>query len=295
MSRRLDLKITYQCNNSCRLCVQGDKRRRFPENPTLRSLKKILKEQRETCDEVVFTGGEPTVHPDFLRLVRAAKGDGYKVQIQTNGRMFAYPDFARRVMRLGADSFGISLHGPNAKTHDFLTGVPGSFVQTTRGIINLLALGASPATNTVINKHNYRRLVKMVDLFHDLGVVQFQLSYPHILGGALRHRKALVLKKSVVVPFVLKAIDRGLKYGMVPKVEAIPACFLGPHKDRLTDAEIPGTWVWEVTGASDFTTWRKAEGKAKGDVCRTCRLNQICEGPWQEYVTYYGWDEFCAQ
>ncbi len=295
MDRRLDLKVTYQCNNSCRLCVQGNKRRRFPDHPPLAHLQKTLKAKRATCREVVFTGGEPTVRPDIFELIACAKGLGYEVQIQTNGRMFAYRDFAKKAVRMGVDSFGISLHGADAKTQDFLSRVPGSFDQVTRGIANLLSLRAVLSTNTVINKYNYRRLLKLVDVLHDLGVMQFQLAYPHILGEARRNRKALVLKKSVVVPYVLKAIERGLAHNMVPKVEAIPACLLGRYKDYLTDCGIPHTWVWEMAGAKDFTAWRKAEGKAHGEMCRSCRLAGVCEGPWCEYVTFYGWDEFRAQ
>ncbi len=295
MNRRLDLKVTYQCNNFCRLCVQGNKRRRFPRPPRLAYLKKIMETKRATCREVIFTGGEPTIRPDIFELIACAKGLGYEVQIQTNGRMFAYRDFAKKVVRMGVDSFGVSLHGADAKTQDFLTRVRGSFKQVTHGIANLLALRAVLSTNTVINKYNYRQLLKLVDVLHDLGVAQFQLSYPHILGEARRNRKTLVLKKSTVVPYILKAIERGFAYNMVPKVEAIPACLLGPYKDCLTDCEVPHTWVWEMAGARDFTAWCKAKGKAHGEVCRSCRLAGVCEGPWCEYVTHYGWDEFRAQ
>jgi len=295
MDRRLDLKVTYQCNNACLLCVQGDKRRRFPGHPRFSYLKKILKDKRAVCREVVFTGGEPTVRPDIFELIACAKGLGYEVQIQTNGRMFAYKDFARKALRTGVDTFGVSLHGPDAKTQDALTRVPGSFDQTTAGIANLLSLGAVLATNTVVLRQNYRQLLKLVDLLHDLGVTQFQLAYPHILGEARRRRKAVVLKKSAVVPYILKAVERGLAYGMTPCIEAIPACLLGRHKDYLTDSGLPDTWVWEKAGARDFTAWRRAKGKAHGEVCRSCRLAAACEGPWCEYPRLYGWGEFRAQ
>ncbi|MDP2905074.1 MAG: radical SAM protein, partial [Candidatus Omnitrophota bacterium] len=109
--RRLDLKIGFLCNNSCLHCVQGNKRAIFGNKP-LEVLKKEMRRARRSCDAIVFTGGEPTLHKDFLKAVRYALGLGYKaIQVQTNGRLFFYKDFCSEAIRSGADDFCLALLG----------------------------------------------------------------------------------------------------------------------------------------------------------------------------------------
>jgi len=137
---RVDIKVTFKCNNHCKFCVQGDKRQWCLDKST-DEIKTILRESKGNFGEVVFTGGEPTIRADIIELVSYAKSLGYKILIQTNGRMFAYKDFCINMIKAGADVFAISIHGHKAELHDYLTSAKGSFEQSTSGIRNLLSFG----------------------------------------------------------------------------------------------------------------------------------------------------------
>ena len=99
--KRADIKIGFGCNNHCLFCVQGDKRD-FCFHKEKEEVEKSMDEAKaDGHNEVVFTGGEPTLHPDFLDLVRYAKKVGFKeIQIQTNGRLFAYKDFCLKTKKI---------------------------------------------------------------------------------------------------------------------------------------------------------------------------------------------------
>src|SRR4030065_1772544 len=104
--QRVDIKVGFQCNNHCLFCVQGRKR----EAVAFKKIGDIENFVREAAisgkKEVVLTGGEPTLHPDFLRIVRFSKENNFKnIQVQTNGRMFAYRDFCRQTIQAGATEF----------------------------------------------------------------------------------------------------------------------------------------------------------------------------------------------
>ena len=103
--KRLDIKIGFKCNNVCRHCVQGKKRERYGNKP-LAALKEEIQAASVSCKAIVFTGGEPTIHSNFLKLVNYAREIGYKkIQIQSNGRMFSYRSFMKECISAGATEF----------------------------------------------------------------------------------------------------------------------------------------------------------------------------------------------
>ena len=83
-------------------------------------------------------GGEPTVRPDIISLIKFAKELNFDViMIATNGRMLSYEDFARTILKAGLNSLVFSIHGHTAKLHDSLTRAPGSFKQLNKGVKNV--------------------------------------------------------------------------------------------------------------------------------------------------------------
>jgi molybdenum cofactor biosynthesis enzyme MoaA len=104
----LGVDLTYRCNMSCTFCY----------NP-LRSLADMeLSYFEEVCRRLPryvhfkFLGGEPTLHPDLLGFIRAARSRRHEVTILSNGRRFTDPDFVRALADLDARFIlGLSLDG----------------------------------------------------------------------------------------------------------------------------------------------------------------------------------------
>lgn len=289
--KRIDIKVSFNCNNHCKFCVQGDKRK-WCKDKTADEVKVILKNSKSDREEVIFTGGEPTIRPDIIELVNYAKNLGYKIQIQTNGRMFCYKDFCRRIINAGADTFAFSIHGHNAKLHDYLTSAKGSFEQSASGVRNLLSFGKLVVTNTVINKINFPFLPEIAKFLINLGIPQYQFAFPHILGRAFSNRDWIVPQKKEVIPYLKKGLKIGIKAKRYVRVEAIPYCFLKGYEEYVSDRHIPETKVYDVELTESFNRWRKEEGKIKGPKCKECKYFSSCEGPWREYPQIFGWDEF---
>ena len=89
------LKVGLGCNNNCKFCFQ-DRR-----GPLFRSKKAIINELIEKRKngflKVVFEGGEITLRKDIFEIIGYAKKLGFKkVEIQSNGRMFAYKEICRK-------------------------------------------------------------------------------------------------------------------------------------------------------------------------------------------------------
>jgi len=294
--KRIDIKIGFQCNNHCLFCVQGNKREEFSDKTT-KEIKKILKKTRKKHEAVVFTGGEPTIRKDFPELVGYAKDMGFKtIQIQTNGRMFAYKEFCEELIKKGANEFALALHGHNAKLHDYLTTASGSFEQTTTGIKNLKFLGQRVLMNTVVTKPNYKHLPKIAELLVNLGVDQFQFAFVHINPIILNDKKLIdeiIPQKSKVMPYVKKGLQIGIDAGVKVMTEAIPYCFMKGYENYIAERIIPNGAVYDADWSiDDYGKYRKTEGKIKGPNCLKCKYFKICEGPWKEYPQIFGWKEF---
>ena len=291
--KRVDLKVGFICNNHCKFCVQGNKRSIYGSRKT-EDLKKIIREAVDGYEEIVFTGGEPTLHKDFLELVAEAKRAGFElIQIQTNGRRFVYLSFCKQTIDAGANEFSPAVHGPNAKIHDFLTSAPGSFAQTTQGIVNIKKLGFLVMTNTVITSRNYKHLPQIAKLLVGLGVDQFQFAFPHITGSAAENKDWLIPKKTEVMKYVKKGLDIGIKAGCRVMTEAIPLCLMKGYEDYIAEKVIPESKVFDAAVTIDnYSEYRKNSGKVRGIKCPQCKYFKICEGPWKEYPEMFGWSEF---
>jgi MoaA/NifB/PqqE/SkfB family radical SAM enzyme len=290
--RRADLKTGYDCNSNCVFCVIGDKL--FTGNRPFAECVEELRLSRATCDDVVFTGAEVTIRPDFFALVAAARKLGYRnIQIQTNGRMFAYLDFCKKAIAAGANEFSPSIHGHTARLHDGLTRAPGSFDQIVGAIRNLRSLGQRVVTNTVATKQNQRHLPALARLLVELEVTQFQIAFPHPTGHAHTYFRGVIPRMSTLAPFVTEALAIGREAGVGCMAEAIPYCLLPGWERFVAELFIPPTEiVYDGFVVPDYKRDRMERGKTRFPQCAGCRFEPMCEGPWREYPDELGSDEF---
>lgn len=292
---RIDVKVGFGCNNHCRFCVQGRKRERFGWRPK-DELVGFMRDSRAKYHGVVFTGGEPTLHPELVALVSAARELGYtSIQVQSNGRMFAYKKLCQALIAAGANEFSPALHGHRADCHDYLTSVAGSFEQTLKGIRNLKALGQRVITNSVITRSNFRHLPELAALLVENGVDQFQLAFVHPVGsaGPDANFASIVPRLSLLQGHLHAALELGQAAGRAVMTEAVPYCFMRGVEHLVGEQIMPSTRIFDAEGViEEYRDYRLSGGKAKGPPCDTCQKSPECEGPWREYVDRYGWDEF---
>ena len=111
----IDFHISYRCVNKCIFCSSAGSIKKFKNHIlNLEEIIKILKEKRKKgFKSVNFTGGEPTLHPQFVNLVKKAKELGYRIYVGTNGKMFENKDFCRKSAPF-LDEICFSIHGHKA-------------------------------------------------------------------------------------------------------------------------------------------------------------------------------------
>ncbi len=292
-TKRLDLKVGFSCNNNCLSCPQAHNKH-LGDLSTEQVKRNLEIGFSHGANEVVLTGGEPTMRNDLCEIIRHARDIGYEhVQIQTNGRRLCYKPFVRSLIGAGVTEFAPAIHGHTQEIHDYITRSPGAFDQAVRGIRNLKEFGQRVVMNSVITKPNSRHLQDIVQLFTDLRVDQFQLAFIHPVGNAWKNFNLLVPRKSEVMKYVHDAIDIAVSNEAPVMIEAYPFCFMKGYERHCSELYMPPSEIIDAKRITrNFDRLRKTQGKAKFDQCKRCRFDLICEGPWKEYAERYGPSEF---
>ena len=105
---RMDLALTYRCNNSCSHCYNA-RPRNFPELET-EEWKRIIDRVWDLgIPHIVFTGGEPTLRTDLIELISYAEQKGMVTGLNTNGRRLKDPKFGEQLVAAGLDHVQITL------------------------------------------------------------------------------------------------------------------------------------------------------------------------------------------
>src|SRR6185295_18100563 len=139
---------------------------------------------------VDFDGGEPTLHPELVTIVKTARALGYeRVHVTSNGRLLAYEDFAKKLVTSGLTSMAFSVHGPDARTHAQQVGVAEAFDQTVEGIRNAVANapgGVELGMNITLTKGNHELLGEVAQLGWDLGLKWLNVQFLTPFGRATK-------------------------------------------------------------------------------------------------------------
>lgn len=116
---KLYVEVTTACNLDCVMCVQRVWREAQGTMPT--STFAALMAQVAafpTPPTIHLSGyGEPTVHPDFLELVRLAKATGARVELTTNGTRLDAA-LAQALIDLDLDRLVVSIDGVSAAHYE---------------------------------------------------------------------------------------------------------------------------------------------------------------------------------
>jgi 7,8-dihydro-6-hydroxymethylpterin dimethyltransferase len=238
------IEVNSVCNMDCPLCFST-------AGPgfslTLEEVEAMLDDfvRTEGTPEVVqFSGGEPTIHPQIIDFVKAAKARGIRfVMINTNGRRIAHDD--KFVVQLAEvqPSFYFQFDGFDRKTGLALRGEADIVKEKIRALDRLAAVGLNvtivPAIERGVNEHEVGRIVDFAIGHPAIRGINFQPAF-HV-GRHLQHDPM----RRITIPDILELIaaqtaGRFVVSDFIP----VPCCF--PTCNAVTYAFIDGETVVPV-------------------------------------------------
>lgn len=275
--RRHWVRLNRACNNRCIFCL--DKEMFDGTMLSVNEIKKdLLRGRKLGIVRVVLSGGEATIHPEFLNIVKMAKKLGYAhVQVITNGRMFSYSSFLRQAVAAGLDEVTFSLHGHSPKIHDGLTGINGSFAQAFSGLRSALAIkDLIISIDIVLNKENIRYLYEILLFYINLGVYEFDLLNIVPFGRAWDNWTKLWYDPRKYHTILKKALALSKDKRLHIWTNRFPAEYLEGYEKMI---QSPVKLLDEINGRREMFTdfiLKNIELGCFGERCRYCFIKGMC-------------------
>jgi 7,8-dihydro-6-hydroxymethylpterin dimethyltransferase len=232
------IEVNSTCNMNCPLCFANA----APGfNLTLEEVEQMLDDfvRTEGTPEVVqFSGGEPTIHPQIIDFVRAAKARGIPfVMINTNGKRIARDDRFLDELAAAQPSLYFQFDGFSSETYRAIRGEPDILEEKLLALERLAARGLNvtlvPAIERGINEGEIGRIIEFAIDHPAVRGINFQPAFH--AGRYLAHDPL----QRVTIPDILGWIEAQtsgtfLRSDFVP----VPCCF--PTCNAVTYAFVEG-------------------------------------------------------
>ncbi len=219
--------ILTNCNLKCKHCYINKKQHGKKTLPleTIEAWLEVFVSKNKNAN-VIFLGGEPTLHPDLSLAVKKAKALGYNsITVDTNGYLFH--EILSKVDPEEIDYFSFSLDGATRKTNDMIRG-KGSYDNCIAGIKKAISRGFTTSLIYTVSQMNLHELDMMAPLLKNLGVDRFFIQVIGIRGkSAENSQEKLQVSRDEWLKIIPDAAQKIARLGITV---TYPKVFLSPDE-----------------------------------------------------------------
>lgn len=179
---RLSVELANICNLHCSYCFRSEDNlyNHHAEFFPLELLRRIIDEAREAAQitRVNFTGGEPTLHPQFSQILETVGNADLRASFVTNGWHFERTWPALHANRKAVSHVAFSLDGVDRETHDGWRGA-GSFDRLIRAFSRCYIAQLPFAIKIVIRRDLVDQLERIAIFAARMGAAA--LNFVHVM------------------------------------------------------------------------------------------------------------------
>jgi Fe-coproporphyrin III synthase len=179
--------ITRTCNLRCVHCYSDSMAAKYPGELSWEQMKGVVDDLADyQIPSLLFSGGEPLIHPRFFELVDYATEKGLKLTISTNGTLIT-PEKAARLKAAEVAYVGISLDGIGA-IHDEFRGKQGAFKAAVDGFRACHEVDQKTGLRLTLTRHTVSDIERILDFIEEENIqrVCFYHLVPSGRGSALQ-------------------------------------------------------------------------------------------------------------
>jgi organic radical activating enzyme len=205
-----DILITTNCNFNCYFCKNQKLIDNINSEISIKNFKTILKwHKQQNLNQIVLTGGEPTVHNNFGKIINELKQYGMKARLSTN------LIFSENILNKIKNDvfFEISIHyfKENCKNKNFEKNL-----RTLKKNYNNIVL------RYIINKNNDFSILSFAKK-NKIKTIDISIQIP--FGNNKILKKDLLLELNITKIKLMNFIKKSIKLGIFPRIViAIPLC-----------------------------------------------------------------------
>lgn len=265
LTRRGVIWLGQTCNQRCFFCyfidAISDPHRPDHAFMSLEKAKAICRTLREFYGNtsVDIQGGEPTIFPDIIELVRYCRQIGLYPTLITNGLVLAKPGVLEAYKEAGVRDFLVSLHGLG-EVHDQVVGNEGAHERIVAAIERMRALDIPFRYNCTMSKPVIPLLPAIARHAVEFGayIVNYIHFNPYRDQETGRRSRENVATYAEIKPYLAEAIDLLEEAGIEANVRYLPLCMAEerhrknfynwqqlPYDTHEWDIE---SWMWSMMG-----------------------------------------------
>lgn len=189
--RYLLLNITSRCNLKCKHCYLGESK---PVDLPLSLILEILFQFADLGGlRLIFSGGEPLLHPDFWKINQILKNIPFRTILITNGTLIN----DKVASRLNFNEVQISVDGLK-ESHDILRG-QDSFSKTMNGIKYLIQNNKPLSIATMVHNKNLDDFKGLEKIINEAGAISWTIDIP-TEAGRLKDNSDLIPPLEKAIP-----------------------------------------------------------------------------------------------
>lgn len=160
-------ELSPVCNFSCKMCYVRKTREEVQDSlramMTLDDWREVARQaEKAGMLELLLTGGEPLLWPDFWTLYEELVDMGFLVSINTNGSLIDEAAILRFQQR-PPHKINVTLYGASDETYKRLCGISGVFSKVDAAIKGLMDAGLTVKLNCSLTPDNAQDLDWIVD------------------------------------------------------------------------------------------------------------------------------------
>lgn len=301
---QIEIQLGHICNNRCVFCVSGQMTEQrlagtIATEPVIRELEAAA---ARGAKKLTILGGEPTLQRSFLPALRRAVELGFdEIVIFTNGVKTRRRAFVEELVALGRFTWRFSIQGGNEAAHDRVTQKPGAFAKIIEGMRHLKELGQLVTANACINEHSYRSLPDFPALIQEHDVTQLHVDMIRPSDAGVRtdeYLQSIMPRYADMAPYfreMLEGFD-ALDPDFDVNVGNYPYCLL-PEWSHKIHHDGEDTMTVAADGLNELSKpWNKYEVKRTDKrhpaQCDACVFKPQCNGIFDKYAQFYGYEEF---
>ncbi len=233
ITRRCKINTGYICNAKCHFCY-------FKDNRTRNFGVDTIKHQMDVAikygvRDVDFSGGEPTIHQDFLNMLEYAKSSGFRgICAITNGTTFHDKSFLKECQDAGLNDILFSLHGPRHIQNGIMR-VRNAYEKMIKSIENANEVGVRCRVNSVVSSKTFVELPAVASILnnHDIfnyNIISFKHCYDQTDAGVGETPRQID-----AVEYIKEAIDTCYESVDYINVRYIPFCLMNGYEKHVVN------------------------------------------------------------
>lgn len=186
------LVTTYSCNDRCGVCYAAAdccvplmQRDNGHNVMPLEYAREVMQEMKDCgAENCLLIGGEPTLYPHLLEIIRFGRALGLQMKLVSNGRRLSDMDFVKKLKAAGLVHASVSIEASDASLHNKITQSDG-YEERLAGLRNLIAAGVSHNSILTLSVENADEIVPVARQMRDMGVenILFNFALPSIRDG----------------------------------------------------------------------------------------------------------------